>query len=480
MASSENQGLQAGLIISVILVIALGVTTYLFYSQAAGAQAALDARTKELGERDAALATQQAELNDVKKIAGWLDTDGVDKIKLEFAKVVEAQAAGRQPDAVSLMVLFQELQTTNAEQTQRYNALEIENNLLKQTNEQREAAKQAQIDEITKARDDAIAEAKAATEKFNTTQAASAKTEADLKAQVDAKQKEAETAKSEADARVAELQSQLQQATAKIEQQTELIARLMDDDFEIPHGAIARVDQRTRTAWVNLGSADNLRRQVVLAVYPTDENAIGSNLERKATIEVTNILGPHLAEARIRDDDLTNPIIRGDNVHTAMWSPGEQIHVALAGVMDMDGDDSSDIELLRQLITSGGAVIDAEVDGKGNVQGAITPQTSYLITGNEPPQREGNEAAMEPYTKMRRDAITYGLKTLTLTEFLKRSGWQDIKQVMNYTRPGTATEFLQDREGARQKSGGRTSELFRQRSPKDRAQEKPEAAPAQP
>jgi hypothetical protein len=477
MASSENQGLQAGLIISVILVIALGVTTYLFYSQAAGATASLDARTKELSERDATLTTQQTELNDLKKIAGFPETDGIDKIKVDFAKTIEPELAGRQPDAVTLLMLFQELQNTKTEQVQRYNELETENNLLKVTNEQREAAKQAQIDEITKARDDAIAEAKAATEKFNTTQAASAKTEADLKTQIETTQAEAEKVKSEAAAKVSELESQLQQAFAKIAAQTEEIARLKNDDFEIPYGQIARVDQRTQTVWINLGEDDNLRRQVVLAVYPTDENAVGSNLERKATIEVTNILGPHLAEARIRDDDIVNPIIRGDKVHTAMWAPGEVIHVALAGLMDIDGDDSSDIELLRQLITSGGAVIDAEVDGKGNVQGAITPQTSYLITGKEPPQREGNEAAMEPYTKIRRDAITYGLKSLTLTEFLKRSGWKDIKQVMNFTRPGTANEFMQDaREGGRPVSNGRTSELFRQRRPTQR-NEKPEEAP---
>ncbi len=480
MASSENQGLQAGLIISVILVIALGVTTYLFYSQADGAQTALDARTKEVSELNTKMTTQQTELNDLKKIAGFQDTDGIDKIKLDFAKTVEPLLAGRQPDAVNLATLVTELQTTNLEQVQRYNELQTENNNLKTTNEQREAAKQAQIDEITKARDDAIAEAKAATEKFNVTQAASAKTESELKTQVDTLQKDLVKTKADADARVATLEEQLKNLQAIVADRTRRIEDMKNESFELPFGEITLVNQRNKTVWINLGEDDKLRRQVVFAVYPTDENAVGNDLARKATIEVTQILGPHLAEARIRDDDFTNPIIPGDKVHTALWAPGEKIHVALAGVMDIDGDDSSDIELLRNLITAGGAVIDAEVDGRGNVQGAITPQTGYLIIGNEPPQREGNEAALEPYTKLRREAIQYGLKTISLEQFLKRSGWKDIRQVLNYTRPGTAQEFLKGKEEGKPVSNGRTSALFRERQPKPKAAEETEEAPAQP
>lgn len=479
MASSENQGLQAGLIISVILTIGLGVTTYLFYSQWDGAEQEVTARTKERDDNQAALTKMQTEANEIKRIAGYADADSIEKIQVDFAALRDPLLNGRAPESFSLLTLFKESQTKIADEVQRYAALEAENNDLKKTNEQREAAKQAQITEAVTARDAAIKEARDATEKFNATQAEATKTATDLQAQLDAARKEMETVKADAAKKVSDIEEQMKRLGGIVDQRTTELENVKNESFDIPHGKITLVNQRNRTVWINLGEDDKLRRQVVFSVYPIDENAVGNDLKSKGTVEVTQILGPHLAEARIRDDDFADPFIPGDKVYTALWAPGEKIHVALAGLMDMNDDNSSDLELLRKVITAGGAVIDAEVDEKGNVTGALTPQTGFLILGKEPPQRDSNEAAMAPYTKMRRDAISYGLKTISLEQFLKRSGWKDIKQVMNYSRPGTATDFLPEaKDGSRPPSTGRTSELFRQRRPTNQA--KPEAQPATP
>lgn len=478
MASSENQGLQAGLIISVILVIGLGVTTYLFYSSYSGAKQQLDVKTKEASDNQAAVAKAVDELNTVKKFAGFGEGDGVDKITVEFQKIKDMVAPGRQEDTLTMTALLTELQNTNATNVQRIAELDKENTDLKQINEQREAAKQAQIDEVTKGRDDAVAAAAAATKKFEEVQAAAAKTQTDLEAQLASMRTEVATVKADAEKRIEAIQKELANVQERAKGQAIVIEEMKNESFDIPHGQITMVNQRTRKVWVNLGSEDKLRRQVVLSVYPTDENAVGNNAEPKGTIEITNILDAHLAEGRIRDDELKNPIIPGDKVHTALWGPNETIHVALAGVIDINDDGSSDAELVRKLIESAGAVVDAEVDGKGKVVGAVTPNTTYLITGKEPPQREGADADLAPYTKLRRDGVQYGLKTVTVEQFLKRAGWKDIRQVINYARPGTAREYLPEAsEFGRPRSTGRTSELFDKPLPEKKEEE---AAPANP
>ncbi|MDZ4781685.1 MAG: hypothetical protein SGJ19_15645 [Planctomycetia bacterium] len=477
MASSENQGLQAGLIISVILVIGLGVTTYLFYSQWAAAEADLLARQKELGDRTAAVTTAQGELNTVKRFAGFLDTDAIEKITVDFAKDTDPLLAGRQADAVSYRVLMQELQSTNSEQIKRIADLETENNGLKTTNEQREAAKQGQIDELNKALTAAQDELKKRTEEFTTTANTLAEAKTGLEGQLAASQAAAATAKSEAEKKVAEIQGELERLGGVVQQQTVTIDGMKNESFDIPHGQITFVNQRNRTVWLNLGSEDNLRRQVVFAVYPSDENSVGNDLQRKATIEVTNVLGPHLAEARIRDDEIQDPIISGDKIHTVLWAPGEELHVALAGRMDLNGDGGSDIETLRGLIEGAGAIIDAEVDENGVLKGAITAKTTYLILGSEPRQVGADSTQIDAYTKLRREAIQFGLKTISMEQFLKRSGWSDIRRVLNFVRPGTAAEFLDKGSDInRPKSSGKTSALFRERRP---AQEK-QAEPAKP
>ena len=117
-------------------------------------------------------------------------------------------------------------------------------------------------------------------------------------------------------------------------------------------------------------------------MYDVDENNIARS-ERKGSIEITRILGGHLAEARILDDELTNPIIPGDVIYSPVFQPGTAVRFALTGIMDIDGDGQSDHDLIRNLIRINGGVIDAEVDADGKRKGKISINTRYLIVGEE-------------------------------------------------------------------------------------------------
>ena len=106
---------------------------------------------------------------------------------------------------------------------------------------------------------------------------------------------------------------------------------------EVADGKISWVNQRTRNVWLNLGSDDGLRRQTTFSVVGGEESNPAS-AKSKGKIEVINLLGPHVAEARIVEDDLGDPLMPGDKVFSPSWEPGRAEHFGLAGFMDIDGD----------------------------------------------------------------------------------------------------------------------------------------------
>jgi hypothetical protein len=233
-----------------------------------------------------------------------------------------------------------------------------------------------------------------------------------------------------------------------------------------PNGEITWVNQRDGTVWINIGRADALMRQVNFSVYPAESN---ETTESKAGIEVTRIVGDHLAEARILDDKISDPIIPGDKIFTPLWSPGEKRHYALAGVMDINGDGRSDLDTVINIIRTNGGVVDCYIPESGkdknHVKGAITVNTNCLIKG-EPPDEKGDPAQLAAFTKIRNQADQYRLQTMKLGEFLQRIGWKNMSPVVRYGHGATANDFrAKPEEGGQRKSTGNTSDVFKQREP---------------
>ena len=77
---------------------------------------------------------------------------------------------------------------------------------------------------------------------------------------------------------------------------------------------------------LNLGSADALHRQVNFSVFAAD-TLDHTKTAKKASLEVTEVLGDHLSEAAILEDKPGDPVTPGDKVYTLIWSPGERMHL---------------------------------------------------------------------------------------------------------------------------------------------------------
>ena len=68
------------------------------------------------------------------------------------------------------------------------------------------------------------------------------------------------------------------------------------ESFEVADGRISYVNQNG-TVWINLGTGDSLRRQVTFSVFDSDLHD-ASKSKKKGSIEVTRVLGDHMAEAQ--------------------------------------------------------------------------------------------------------------------------------------------------------------------------------------
>lgn len=152
--------------------------------------------------------------------------------------------------------------------------------------------------------------------------------------------------------------------------------------FDRPDGQITKVSSGLKAVVIDLGSADGLTNNRTFAVY--DQSV--TNFEKdahKATIEVTRV-DAFRAQARITEEDPTNPILSGDFILTATWDPGFSVPIALAGEFDLDGDIYDDTDKLVQMIKRNGGTVVCRHDGEGNIQGKMDATVRYFVKGDAP------------------------------------------------------------------------------------------------
>jgi hypothetical protein len=159
--------------------------------------------------------------------------------------------------------------------------------------------------------------------------------------------------------------------------------------WDQPVGTITRVDTKNKEVTINLGSAKGVRPDLTFTVFaPGKYVATRADKQMKGTIEVVRVLGPNAALARITSqyDPAEFPIHEGDLLFNLFWGT----HVAVAGYPSVTGLPSeSPSEQQRKLndflalLSRQGIQVDAYLDlTDGQVKGAITPQTRFLILGD--------------------------------------------------------------------------------------------------
>lgn len=498
----ESQSLQIALIIFVILTIVLGVFTYVFCRQYIEQRDRADASDEVLGKGIAAWnqANQELGLNETRD-RGWLREnlpgllttaahserlkeimgfkpedelkptieDQFDKDKKEYAAGYAEVSKAYRPLMIHLHDLVNKKNSELTDLTDDLQALQA-----KYDQWQKDAELQIQDHENNrKAAEKKLADAVAA---FNATLD-------QIRTGKDKIQKDWEDDRKTYDTEVTTLKADLKKADADLtteraikEMQAEEIARFAATTVETPDGEITAVDQRSGTVWINRGRADSLRDQTTFSVYPADITNL-AKAGRKATIEVTRIRDEHLAEARITEDAIADPIMRGDKIYTPVWTPGEQVGFALVGLMDIDGDGKSDRQVVRQLIEMQGGRVDYEMDEKEQVLGGkMKISTRYVVVDAEAKELEeqpenakakaGAGGQGTPYSKAMEEARQLGIKKITIGDLLRQMGWKKPTHVVEFGRGANPKDFQpKPPEGVPRTSTGNVSDLFRQRRP---------------
>ncbi len=186
--------------------------------------------------------------------------------------------------------------------------------------------------------------------------------------------------------RLAQKSRQLQ---GTIDTQKLELNRYRADKFETTQGEIRYVVRGGNVVNINLGSADALRPGVTFGVIDGDETRL-QDAKVKATVQVTQIQGPHLAQARVvARPEIRNPIIPGDKVYSPFWAPGRVVKIALAGNIDVDGDMRPDNEAIKGQIKAAGAEVAAEISTSGAVQGTLDASIRFLVVGDAPNPADG-------------------------------------------------------------------------------------------
>lgn len=426
MAKGENQSVVIAMIIFIILTIVLLVTTVLYVKQYQEERARADKDHTDLLTTQRALRDAQTDVEQLKTWIGANATDSLEDVDTQFKADMQAYAEGLVEEQWQYREALKQQNDTLVQTRQDLNAKNDNIIALEDTQEKREALHAKQTDQV---REEFVKESSGYTDeraKLTEEKTSLARSQQELNDRIAALLKE----KDELDAKIAQMATDV--ATTKedhlrtVTRQKRTIDELRSESFEVADGEIRSVFQDRNVVWINLGSADHLRRQITFSVFGEDEDN-PNRYSPKGKIEVTDLFGDHLAEARITEDLIADPIVRGDKIYTSLWHPGRPQRFALAGFMDVDGDGASDRKRIRDLIELSGGIIDAELDDDGTENGAMTYDTRYLVIGDQKKSVVGKIGAW------RSKAEELGISTLKLDEFLDFIGYHDTTRSL---RPG--------------------------------------------
>jgi len=428
MAARETQGLQIALIIFVGLTLILGVTTFWYFRSYEDQFARAESDDAARRKAETALATMDGDFREVKRLLGVAPQDTREAIIDVHEKDMKRHGANFPESKQTYRNLVDYLHVELDKALKRVAESEAREGVLKvkidtdRADREKEMAKYAAgLEASKKDLESERGNFKGSEERMLGEKASLSKLLDQRGKDLDDKTKAAATLEQKLGSRYTDLADRYKD----LKEQSEIQLT----SSEIADGRVTWVSQRQKTVYINLGSADGLRRQILFSVLGVDENN-PVKAKKKGSVEVTRILDQHLAEARVVDDEVSNPIMNGDQIFSQVWQPGRALRFALAGFMDIDGDNQSDRKRIRDIIVQNGGIIDAEVADDGKKSGTMTINTHYLVLGDDPVKKisEGKEEKGSPaaagYQEFENEAKTLPVKRMAVADFLDLMGYR--------------------------------------------------------
>jgi hypothetical protein len=460
MAARQDQGLQIALIAFVFLFVVFAAMSYLFYRSSSDAKAHVVELENQKRDSDTKAAKQAADDKDFRQIMGFGEVDNAEDVKKTFDE--DMKRFGGDPSSGSYRTVLDAVfkakeETEGRESNAKQQVKELKDSLLAV-----EAAKEVQVvqfqDQMKKSEEDAASQRNS----FEKDRKGLEDTKKQLLANLETQRTAYEGQIGDRDAKLKELDDKLGKSEHA---KQNLLAEVSksSDTFEVADGRVSLVNQNG-TVWINLGSADSLRRQITFSVFDADQHD-AAKATKKGSLEVTKILGDHLAEARVTDDSGQNPILSGDQIYSQVWHRGKKLHFAFNGIIDVDGDGRSDLQMVRDLVELNGGTVDAYLGEDGKVNGEITVNTRYLVMGKFP--EAANQTGLQKgWQQMIDDGKTNGVEVIKLDKFLNQVGYAQKDRTVQMGTDARHEDFVPGPDAG---VSGATSQPgtgnFRSRSP---------------
>lgn len=464
MAARENQGYLVAVIILVILVLCLGLSTFLLEAKRSESAESLKTNKGKLAASEAVLESYRAKSNVLEALVGDFgpsvaevdaevqtitqisakpdlsagDKDIVNGILDKVKKINEvyqkdmsgaAEVAGGAPGQAQTWRSRIQTLTTLVAKKNNDNKTTVE----RSKNDEKEAAQKI------KAAQDQLAQTRKAMDDLSTDlrdeKKRSLEKENQLKGELGEAIKESENVnnqykdfRAKSDSEISSVKNSLASVKSENEKMKIKINGYEREVFDRPDGQIVKVASRLKSVFINLGFEDGLPQNETFSIYDKDVINFDKG-KHKAKIEVTRIY-PYRAEARITEEDPTNPILSGDHVLTATWDPGNKVKFAVAGAFDLDGDIFDDREKLIKMIERNGGEVVATHDSEGTITGKIDASVRYIVIGKKPTLAQDageglmrNSSAIQAAMRtLEAEAKKNTVEPIDLTKLLNRMG----------------------------------------------------------
>ena len=481
----ENQGLQIALIISVVIICLLGVTTYMYFSKSERAASAVNSMQSQLQQEKQG---HNQAVDDVQRLMEFVghpleskmeDVAAIfdEDMKMFASSWPEEERNYRNlPSFMIGVITDRSSKLTDASNTEKE---------LREETEQVRKEESARVAKVEASRAEVAADLQSEQSKFNEDRTGFEQTTTELADTVEKKNAEVGRITDQRKQDVTKLEGLVTKSERLIDGLKERIRTIQEKRTGAPYAHIVDVNQRAKTAIIDLGEADGLRSLVNFTVYDPDVQEV-EGVTPKGSIEVIRVLGENLAEARITKDELGEPLLRGDKIYSTIWRPGRRLRFALVGNLDLDADGKSDIVRLRNIIEASNGVVDVVLDEKGHREGVLSVGTRYVVIGEKPTlsgNDENEDSYSTAYVQLISEAQDLGIQRISLDELLIRVGWTGGDRVVHLDRdsrsedfPPTSDEVVRRRSSGntsgeiensrvKERSTGNTSELFQPRSP---------------
>lgn len=221
------------------------------------------------------------------------------------------------------------------------------------------------------------------------------------------------------------------------------VDELSNASYERADAEIVFADQVRKIVRLNIGERDGVRPLTTFNVFePTTLDM--NDAVPKGSVQVVRSIGEHLCEAKILEDQMSNPVQQGDLVYTPLWRPGEVIRYALDFHLDIDGDGRSDLAKLMMLIRSSGAEVATYIDDEGVIQheDKIAPDVYRVIVSEKSVadvlarayslDEATKERIAQDEQKFLRKFRDLNVETIYLQDFLKKIGYKETALVTEY------------------------------------------------